>query len=635
MRQDGSNNTNDYNVRGNRQDAGAIRMSALPKAFFKQLRWMIPALLLLSAASWWFTRNIKRQYVADGRILVQLGPEYVYNPGAGTPVSNPLMITPDQVVLTEIGIIKNSAIIDQVINQMIASPENGGVGGERFAPKLYEKWVRASRSEKADRWNDLVKFVDKSYVVIPRPKSSIVDLVYKHPNGDVAVKTLDAMMTAYQDFRKNKFVIDQTGEIAQRRADTEEQLAKIEGRIQWLLNKNGLSDFATEQKGVQKRAEDLRTALSTLNGRLAAAEASLAAAEDQLRTMQPTINLYVDDRAAQRLAQAELEKRQLLAKYLPNSIPVRAKEAEIKQLRTQINANGGKPSGGRRVGPNPVYQALITQRNTFQSQADSLREQQAVLEGQLKADIAKVKRLRQLGPQYENLVREKETVEARLKSLQARETEALISQKQQENSSENIKIITRPTMPRKGRNMRKILFALGVLASGFSVLMLGLLRTFLDPEIYGPDPDARRVQKPDYADYDDDYEAEEYNSPIPEPVPAAPAAASAVSTSPTPYAETEYGEAMPLQTKSYDEILADGTYGQESFAGNNYTGGNSTTPLAQPYTGGAMPYNEPAPEPYFSAKPENQKQIQTEQYAGQYAGPQGDIPVLGTVPKND
>ncbi|RZV42177.1 MAG: hypothetical protein EX271_06440, partial [Acidimicrobiales bacterium] len=345
-----------------------IRLSQIPASFARQIPWMIPTLAVMIGASWYFTKDIKRTYTADGRILVQLGPEYVYSPASGTERNNSgITITPDQVVLTEIDIIKNSEIIDQVINQMIASPANGGVGGERFAPKLYEKWVSASPADKVDKWNSIVRYVDRNYVVMPKPKSSIVNLVYKHEDGEVAVKTLNAFMTAYQSFRKDIFVLETTGQIAERRAATEEQLNEVERQIQRIMDNNGISEFATEQAGVQKRAEEQKAALNTLRGQLSAVEAALAATEDQLRATPPTINLYVDDRASQRLAQAELEKRQLLAKYLPTSNPVRAKEAEISEIRAQISANGGEPAGGRRVGPNTVYQALMTQRNTYQA----------------------------------------------------------------------------------------------------------------------------------------------------------------------------------------------------------------------------------------------------------------------------
>ncbi len=606
-------------VRGDHAAAGNIRLSAVPASIARQIKWMIPLFLVLVLLSFWFTRNIKRQYIADGRVLVLLGSDYVYNPVTGVGnVGSPLTITTDQVVLTEIGIIKNSAIIDQVTNKMIASPANGGVGGERFAPKLYERWVKAGAEDKVDRWNDLVKSVDTSYAVIPSPKSSIVDLVYKHHDGEVAVKTLDTLMTAYGNFRKEKFVNSKTPLVEKRRIDTEEQLAAIEVKIQAVLNKHGISDFVSEQIGVQTRAEALRAHLNTLTGSLAAAEAALAASEDQLRALPPTIDLYVEDRASQRLAQAELEKRQLLAKYLPTSSPVRKKEAEIKELKAQINSNGGRPSGGRRVGPNPVYQTLLTQRNTYQANADSLREQEIALEKQLIAVGAKVKRMRQLAPAYTNLVREKTIIEARLEGLQARETEALVNEKQIE-SSDNIKFITRPSIPRKGRNMKKILFALGVMGSLFSVLMLALLRVFLDPRIYGPGPQARQRQG-------EGYETDQgYYGEIPQAVPFVPEAAPMPAYMPAAYNEDgqqvyEPGHAVdPYGGQIHDQAQAQAhmagaqpqPYGAQIYADGSYGG-------VSPYAGTpAQPYSDQAyPAQAYSEQAE-------------YAGPDNNIPVLG------
>ena len=150
-------------------------------------------------------------------------------------------------------------------------------------------------------------------------------------------------MSAYIVFRDNIFISAPTGLIAERRAATEQQLYSVERRIQNTLNKNGVSEFDAEQKGVQKRAETLRTQLNTIRGKMSATEAALAATEDRLRATDANITLYTDDRGPQRLAQAELERRQLLAKYLPTSNPVKAKEAEIAQLQAQIDSNGGKP----------------------------------------------------------------------------------------------------------------------------------------------------------------------------------------------------------------------------------------------------------------------------------------------------
>ena len=365
---------------------------------------------------------------------------------------------------------------------------------------------------------------------------------------------------------------------------------------------------------MQKRSETLRTELNTLRGKISAVEAALAASENQLRATPATIDLQIDDRASQRLAQAELERRQLLAKYLPASRPVRAKEAEISEIRAQIRANGGKPAGGRRVGPNTVYQALMTQRNTYQAQADSYREQEITLTAQLNTTAGKVKRMRQLNPTYQNLLREKATIEERLKGLNAKEQLALANKQQQDSKSDNIKIITRPSIPRKGRNMRKIMFALASLGSIFTVLMLALLRVFLDPQLYGPGPglsayhEGNGVQEFAYAPYSNVPESvPEYATGAPEPVynpyPVEPAYAPAAAyAAPAPYEES-YAHPAP-------------NYAPQEFAAYE---------AAQPSMVPATQVDAVA-NPYFNAE------TVAPQYPPQeYAGPQGNIPVLGTT----
>ena len=586
-----------------------IRLSQIPASFMRQLPWMLPAILIMIATSWWFTKDIKREYSADGRILVQIGAEYVYDPASGN-TNTGFNITADQITQTEADIIKNSAVIDQVISQLIASPSLGGVGGERFAPKLYEKWVRASPSEKTDKWNNIVKYVDRSYSVMPKPKSSIVNLSYKHEDGAVAVKALDAFMTAYLDFRNNIFVSEVSGLISEQRSATETQLADIDQKIQRILNKNGISEFASERTGVQNRSETLRTSLNTLRGQISAVEAALAVSEDQLRATPQMIDLQIDDRASQRLAQAELERRQLLAKYLPSSRPVKSKEAEIYEIRAQISSNGGKPAGGRRVGPNTVYQALMTQRNTYQAQADSYREQEITLSAQLKAAIAKVKRMRQLSPTYQNLLREKTTLEERMTGLNAKEQIALAKKQQQDTKSDNIKIITRPTMPRKGRNMRKIMFALASLGSIFTVMMLALLRVFLDPKLYGPGPGRYPQASP--------YVAQEYVQPQYMQVPDAVPEYNPYTDPNIPYpdyapAAAEYAPA-PFQPQAYEAGQEYGGYASDYVDDNSQGYGVDGMNAPPPSTN---PYLNPAPTPQYPMH--------------DTAGANGDLPVLGTT----
>jgi len=106
----------------------------------------------------------------------------------------------------------------------------------------------------------------------------------------------------------------------------------------------------------------------------------------------------------------------------------------------------------------------------------------------------------------------------------------LINQQQAQANSENVKVIDRAVHARKGRNMRVLLFALGVIGWGGTLAMIALMRVFLDPALYiGQQVRGRRradrandkaqapvvpvVVKP--AEY-----APEPTPPIPEPVAA-------------------------------------------------------------------------------------------------------------------
>ena len=562
-----------------------IRLAEMFKSFGRQLKWVLPLLLLGMILAWFATKDFKRQYTGDGRILVQLGDEYVYTSVvSGQNNQAGLQLTPDTIVLNEIGIIKNSEVIDQVIGEMTTTQADKML----FDKTIFSK-IASARSEaaKEEAYFELRKKVDASFVVIPRPKSSVVDLIYKHENGDVAVRTLNAFIDAYMSYRRQVFVEGSGDVITERRSATEDQLKANERAIARFLNRNNISDFTSEQEGAQERTEELRAALNLLRAEIAETETALSTVEGQLRGTNQTIDLYIDDRASQRVAQAELELKQLLARYLPTSNPVRRKQTELNELKSLVSANGGRAAGGRRVGPNPVHQELATQRNTLQATADSYREKEFTLQRQLDSADAKVRRLTTLYPNFQNLLRERDTLSVRLDTYNAREQEALINQQQAEANSENIRVIARAKHPNKGRNMRLVMFALATVAWGFTLFMLALLKVFLDPKLYANPSPQNRASMPQYAGM---------GHQIPEPIspmtpvgdPYMPAAQPAAATAATygtlgeygqqayasdPYEATEYTDAYPAQYGEQVAVDANGMtaqYGQDPYAQTSY-----------------------------------------------------------------
>lgn len=461
-----------------------IRLGDVVSGFFAQLLWVIPLFLIGVVAVWFLTKDIKRVYTGEGRILVQIGSEYVYDPASGEQAPG-LNISPDHIVLNEIGLMKNTDVINSVIEDMVTE-----FGEKRFAQSAYEKITAArlsgNKTLQAHADFNLHKTVDESFHIAAQPKSSLVDLAYEHEDPEIAVAALNAFIEAYLENRRRVFVEGVGGVISERRASTESELAKADQAIQDFLKKHGVSDFESEQTGVEKRMEDLRAALNKLRADMAETESALASVETQLRSTPETIDLSVDDRASQRIAQAELELSQLLVKYLPSSLPVQRKQEEIRQLRAVQSSNGGRAVGGRRVGPNTVYQSLLTRRNELQSRADSFREKEFTVQKQLNAADQKVRRFNRLLPDYNILVRQRDSLGTSLQQYNSREQEALLNRQQAAADSENVRVITYASIPQKGRNMRALIFLGGVVGWGFTLVMFALMRVFLSPALYAP-----------------------------------------------------------------------------------------------------------------------------------------------------
>lgn len=582
-----------------------IRLGEMFKSLMRQAPWVIILLIIGSGLAYYLTKDLKRTYTGDASIMVQLGEEYVYNPVGQSSNGGGLMTTIDTITLTEAGLMRNDELIARVINRMTSG--NGSMTPAqaelRFAKSEYQKINSAKRRgnnrDLQDATMKLRNTVASSYVVAPRAKSSIIDVSYKHVNPDVAVETVNAFVDEYLSFRREVFVEGSSELISERRVATEEQLNSNERAIARFLKKNNVGDFVSEQGGLRKRTEDLKASLNGTRASIAETEAALALVEDQLRKTPATIDLYRDDRASQRVSQAELELGQLLAKYLPTSDPVRQKQAELNELRSLQSSYGGKVSGGRRVGPNPTHQALTTRRNTLAATADSLREREFTQQRQLNSADAKIRKLTALTPEYENLLRERSTLEARLTSYNAKEQEALVDAQQAEARAENVKVISRPEFANKGRNMRKWAWLGATLAWGLILFFIAMIRVFLDPRLYAVPAAARAVPQPEPL-----VDLNAAQAPIPEAVP--------VYNPPQPYAPNPY-EAQPAAYGSPDQYSQPDPYAQPAYAQNyqpayanpnavpqeSYVGNTAMDLSQNPYASGQVEAGAlSAPNPY-------------------------------------
>ena len=125
------NNGNDRRISGARPQFGemtvgdyangmpSIRVGAMFKSLMRQFLWVIPLFCVGAAGAFFVTKDIKRTYKGEGRLLVQIGSEYTFDPVSGqSSQGGGVLLTPDIITLNEAGIMKSQEVIQSVKTQI-------------------------------------------------------------------------------------------------------------------------------------------------------------------------------------------------------------------------------------------------------------------------------------------------------------------------------------------------------------------------------------------------------------------------------------------------------------------------------------------------------------------------------------
>jgi len=202
------------------------------------------------------------------------------------------------------------------------------------------------------------------------------------------------------------------------------------------------------------------------------------------------------------------------------------------------------------------------------------------LQRQLDGADSKVRRLTALNPNFQNLLRERDTLSTRLDTYNSKEQEALINQEQAEANSENIRIISYAKYPNKGRNMRLVMFALATIAWGFTLFMLALLKVFLDPKLYANPGPRTSAALAGYAGM---------GHQIPEPVAPMAPAAEPLSSYDQGGGNQDYAQPNMQQSYQAPNEAIPSQYVEGQYQGTGYIDGNAALDMKQnPYLSGKI-----------------------------------------------
>jgi uncharacterized protein involved in exopolysaccharide biosynthesis len=473
-------------------DAGPPRrhysMDDVLNGLWRERGLMLLVFLLVLAVGVAFAFTLKTEYPAHASLLVRLGQEYVYEPRIGDAGRGAVPST-DQVIQSEAEILGSPGLHQQVIEAL-------GVG--RVDPSLAAKYAAAGPDERAAITAQVVAAVGLALKVESAPDNSIVRLTYSARDPATAELVLNKLVETYLTYRKQVLIDGAQPATAQQQAVLEQRLAVADNALQTFMADNQIGDFDSEKNALSTLRASLMDENFRVQARLSEIGGRLGEIDHQANTVAPEINLYRDTNAApnDKLLQLKLDRQDLLSRYKPDSQPVQEADRKIADLQAMISAGQADSPGPHRQGPNPLYQAVETEKLQLTAEAASLRQRDVALDKQVDEVNQQQLRLGALEPRYRELARDRDVLSDNVKSLASKAEQDQAAQAIAQNSNDNIRVVEPAMADIHGKSLRRPVLILSVLFAAFAALCAGLLRMFSRPGVFSPTSAARDLDLP-------------------------------------------------------------------------------------------------------------------------------------------
>jgi uncharacterized protein involved in exopolysaccharide biosynthesis len=408
----------------------------------------------------------KDVYVAASRVKVSVGEEYLFRPRVGGDLLNNPVPATEELVQTELELLYSPAIAQRVLDTF---------GIERLYPELAERLASADADKAYEISERALSELRKDFGAFAPPKKTVISTSFRHLDAQLSADVLNAFMDEYIAYRSTIFRNEDLASFEAQRRTFEGDLFDTEEDMRRFLVEYNIGDFETEKTTVQSLVASIEQAIFTNETSQSELEGQLSVLRDQLATTPEDIDVFVEDSSSQSLVILELEREELLSRYTETSEPVQNINRRIARAREYLD--GGARTGGLvRRGPNPLYQTVETSFATLSAQLSAARQQKRVLSRQAAEVQARQKRLAELEPEWQALLRKRDLLESNVRGFSVRETESRTLSQFDRQDENNIKILERARRPAEGESLKLVIAVLSLLFAGFTALIAGLLR---------------------------------------------------------------------------------------------------------------------------------------------------------------
>jgi len=444
----------------------------IPVVLWRERWLMLVVFLVIAGLGVLFAFTLKTAYPAHSSLLIRLGEEYVYQPQVGDAARGAVPEN-DQLIQAEVEILGSAQLKVAVIN---------AIGLRNLYPKLADAYDRGTAEQRQAAISKAVANMEKALKIETALGAPVVRLTFTNNNAQVAALTLNTLLDQYLIYRRS-VLLDQSQPLDDQRKAFEARLAQADAAYEDFLGNNNIGDFESEKASLAQLQASLQQQKYAADSQLIERQGRLAALSAEAGQIAPEVGLYrdIDHQAQDKLGELKVQREGLLSRYRPDAQPVRDLDAQIAALQSGISQGQLQTDGARRMGVNPVYQTVQSDKIQLTAEVAALRQSSEALSKQIAEVTDRQLRLAQLEPQFQGLALDRDVLQNDVRdfTVKTQETQAAAAIARQGN--DNISIVERAVPPVQGKSLKTPVILLALVVALFTAICAGLIRTFLRP----------------------------------------------------------------------------------------------------------------------------------------------------------
>ncbi|HEY8610146.1 MAG TPA: Wzz/FepE/Etk N-terminal domain-containing protein, partial [Roseomonas sp.] len=263
--------------------------------------------------------------------------------------------------------------------------------------------------------------------------SNVVRVRFTHPDRQLAVEALRALLEAYYERRVTMFNDNGSRLLVAELERYADQLKGLEAQIQAVRARFSVLDIGQEIQlttarldGITQREDRLREQQATAQAQLEAARAQLAAQPGRVFASQEATNVVPNDDSRNALQRLLQQREHVVTQYTSDYPALRELDQRIAAARQAVREGQRAAYSTTRQVRNPAVELLSNQVVTLEVQTSALQRQLEELERQRRDAEARAASLREAESQLRDLQRRRDGMEAIVRQFATREAGARV-----------------------------------------------------------------------------------------------------------------------------------------------------------------------------------------------------------------